>query len=482
VTKVTLKRKATQAASTAMRDRSPARGGARFRGPVAAAAIVAASWSCLDASSVDLLQIEGVATVMGQAYVDLDNDGALSAGDGVLADADVVLMASFRGGVVDVATTDSLGAFTLSDVPVGSYVLVIDTTALGDSLVTAGAGAQLTLLAGDMTVLELGATFEALALEDALAAPVGSRIFTSGIALNTRVNSDPNGQVHFEGETAFLRALNVERGTLNPGDSVRLLGRVVVDNGRPALDNVTPRILVPSAQAVVPIEMSTATATTADGGSLDAALARIRRAEITDTSTVDGDFRFWADDGSDSVEVVIREFLVPSVNTSTFRPDTIIRIEEATGLLSPYDDGSGAIRWRFFPRQQSDVVLQTKVADIAVTTAFDTAQASQGDTVEISVVAANNGPLDATLLQVRDSIPTGATFVSSTETTGTYASGTGIWDIGSLAAGAADTLRIRVEITATAPATVTNIAESLGLTFEDDPPGNNTAQAALPIS
>jgi uncharacterized repeat protein (TIGR01451 family) len=259
---------------------------------------------------------------------------------------------------------------------------------------------------------------------------------------------------------------------------------VVVDNGRPALDNVTRIILVPSAQAVVPIELSTAIAATADGGPLDAALARIRRAEITDTSTVDGDFRFWADDGSDSVEVVIREFIVPSINTSAFRPDTIIRIQEAIGLLSPYyDDVLGAIRWRFLPRAPSDIVLETKLADIAVTTAFDTAQASQGDTVEISVVATNNGPRGATLLQVRDSIPTGAAFVSSTETTGTYASGSGIWDIGSLAAGASDTLRIRVEITATAPATVANIAESLGLTFEVDPTGgNNSAQATLPIS
>jgi uncharacterized repeat protein (TIGR01451 family) len=477
-----LKRKTTQPPSTAIRDRTTAGGGARFRLPIAAAAIVAASWSCVDASSVDLLEIEGVATVLGQAYVDLDNDAMFSAGDGLLGEAGVVLMASLGGGVVDATTTDSLGLFVLGAVPVGSYVLVIDTTALGDSLVTAGAGAALTLLAGDTTVQNLGATFEALPLEEALVAPVGSRIFTSGIALNTRVNSDPNGQVHFEGETAFLRALNVERGALNPGDSVRLLGRVVVDNGRPALDNVTRTILVPSAQAVVPIEVSTAIAATADSGPLDAALARIRRAEITDTSTVDGDFRFWADDGSDSVEVVIREFIVPSVNTSLFRPDTIVRIQEATGLLSPYDDGSGTIRWRLLPRAPSDITLQTKVADIAVTTAFDTAQASQGDTVEISVVASNNGPQDATLLQVRDSIPTGAAFVSSTETTGTYASGTGIWDIGSLAAGASDTLRIRIEITATAPATVTNIAQSLALTFEADPTGNNTAQATLPIS
>jgi uncharacterized repeat protein (TIGR01451 family) len=477
-----LKRKTTQAPSTAIRDHSPAGGGARFRRPVAAAAIVAASWSCLDATSVELLEIEGVATVLGQAYVDLDKDAVFSAGDGVLRDADVVLLASLGGGVVDAATTDSLGLFVLGDVPVGTYVLVIDTTALGDSLVTAGAGATLTLLAGDTTVQNLGATFEALSLEEALVAPVGSRIFTSGIALNTRVNFG-DGQVHFEGETAFLRALNVERGALNPGDSVRLLGRVVVDNGRPALTNVTRTILVPSAKAVVPIELSTATAATADGGPLDAALARIRRAEITDTSTVDGHFRFWANDGSDSVEFVIRDFLVPSVSTSTFRPDTIIRIQEAIGLLSPYDDGSGAIRWRFLPRASSDIALQTKLADIAVTTALDTLQASQGDTVEISVVASNNGPLGATLLQVRDSIPTGATFVSSTETIGTYASGTGIWDIGSLAAGASDTLRIRVEITATAPATVTNIAESLGLTFEVDPSaGNNSDQASLPIS
>ena len=103
------------------------------------------------------------------------------------------------------------------------------------------------------------------------------------------------------------------------------------------MDEVTFGVLVSSAQLVTPDEVTTADAADANGGLLDAALVRIRNAEITDTATVGGHFRFWTDDGTDSVELVIRDFLVPGIDKTAFRPDTVWHIREATGLLSPVD-------------------------------------------------------------------------------------------------------------------------------------------------
>lgn len=455
----------------------------RSRWPAAVALLVASLWACTSAADIVLLEISGSGVLRGQVFLDLDSDGSFSAGDRPLSGAGVTLLASGTSGVVDLTTADSVGRFALFDIPLGSYRVSLDSSVIGDSLITLGSADSVTIALGDTIQLDLGVTFEELSLDSALLAPIGRRIFTSGIALNGQGNFS-DGQVHFKGASSFLRALRVERGALSVGDSVRLLGRVVADNGRPALDEVTFQVLIAGAELVTPEQVSTAVAATANDDTLDAALARFRNAEITDTSTTPaGHFRFWADDGSDSVEVVIRDFLLPNINTSFFRPDTVVRIAQATGLLSPIDLGGGSVRWRLLPRSGGDLALETKTADIAVTTAFDVGQASVGDTVQMIVAVTNGGPLTATTVQVSDTIPTGVSFLSATTTVGSYDDGTGVWNLGSLQAGAVDTLRVSAEVTVTGPATVTNIARSLGLVLEVDPASNNnSATAGLTIS
>ena len=233
---------------------------------------------------------------------------------------------------------------------------------------------------------------------------------------------------------------------------------------------------------VLPSEVTTTAAGSASGGTMDGALVRIRNAELADTSTTTaGHFRFWADDGSDSVEVWIRDFL--AIDSRTFPPDSVVRISQMTGLLTPYDDGTGAVRWRLMPRGGGDISLETKTADVAVSMSIDTLQASLGDMVRITVVATNNGPLTATGLQLQDAIPAALTVLSSTPTRGTYDSGTGLWDIGSLAATAADTLVFQAEVTDDTPPFVDLVVQSLGLTREVDPNGdNNRVVVRLTIS
>lgn len=437
--------------------------------------------ACSDATDVELLEIGSAGVVAGQVFLDLDGSGGPTGADEPMEGIDVQVVTS-GGDVVADATTDSLGVFVIEDVPVGSYELTLDPLALGDSLDVLGLANSITVAPGETVQYNLGATFPVLTMEEALAAPLGQQVFTSGIALNTRVNFDPEGRVHFKGAAEYLRALNVERAPIVPGDSVRLRGRVVSDNGRPALQDVTPFLLVQQAILVTPVEVTVAEAASADGGGLDAALVRIRDVEITDTSTnASGHFRFWAWRGADSVEVVVRDYL--GANTSVIRPDTVVRLDGLVGLLSPFDAGAGEIRWQVLPRAGSDMILEVKAADISVALTADTTEASLGDVVEFQVVAGNAGPVAARGVEVRDTVPTAFTFLSSTATVGSYDSGTGIWDVGDMDVDASDTLWIQMELTDDGPTSVTNIAESLGLTFEVDPTaGNDAASVTVTVN
>lgn len=444
----------------------------------ASAVAVSALWSCIDATDVELLEIGATGVIVGQAFLDGNGNGALDAGDQPLANATVVLNASGTQGAVDQSTTDAIGAFTFLDIAPGTYTLGIGGAVLGDSLETLGATSSVTIEHGDTVAFAVGASYPVLTLEEVRAAAAGRRVFTSGIGLNPR-QPNGDGMVFFKGPTAYLRATNVDRVGMGPGDSIRLLGRTAVDNGQPTLDAVTPFVLISQAQFPIPVEVTTAAARTANGGVLDAALVRIRNADITDTATVANDFYFWTHSGGDSVQVVFRAFL--GIPTAPVRPDTIVRVSQATGMLSPFDDGSGNVRWRLLVRAGSEIVYEIKQADVGVTTSFDTAQATTAtDTVEIRVTVQNAGPLTATGVSVTDTIPAALTYVSSTATRGSYDPATRIWTVGDLAAGAvADTLRILAEVTG-APGVVANTARLRPLTREQEVNAANNVATTSP--
>lgn len=451
------------------------------RWPAAVALVAAGAWSCMTVTDVELLQISGTGVIFGQAFLDQNGNGVTDAGDAPLPGALLELVLSGTQTVVDLEETDTLGFFVLPHVPLGAYELRLSAAALGDSLVALATGGDVTVELGDTTSLSLGASFPTLTLAEALAAAPGRRVFTAGIVLNSRpFNGD--GLVFFKGPTGYLRGTNVDRVTLTAGDSVRLLGRTMVSQGRPALDAVTPFVLVSLAQFPIPVEVSATAARQASGGALDAALVRIRDADITDTSTVANDFRFWARNGGDSVEVVLRSFLTINPNPA-IRPDTVVAISQATGLLSPVVDGLGNVRWRLLVRSASEIATFNKSADVAVTASFDTIAASAGDTVEIRVTVRNiTGPQTATGVEVSDTLPTALTFLSSTATRGSYDQATRLWSVGNLAPGAAaDTLHIRATVTGP-PGNVGNTARLRPLRREVDPnPGNNVATTFPPL-
>ena len=119
-------------------------------------------------------------------------------------------------------------------------------------------------------------------------------------------------------------------------------------------------------------------------------------------------------------------------------------------------------------------------ADLELTKTVDNAAPAEGDTVVFSVTLRNVGPGPATNIVVNDLLPAGVTYISDNAATlldassnpTTYASASGDWSIGELAAGTNLTLELTVTVdTGTAGTAIDNVAE---VTASDQPDPDST--------
>ena len=101
-----------------------------------------------------------------------------------------------------------------------------------------------------------------------------------------------------------------------------------------------------------------------------------------------------------------------------------------------------------------------------------------GDTVTFTLTLTNQGPDEATGVVVSDPLPAGLTFVSATPSQGDYDPATGIWTVGTLAAGATATLLIAVRVDS--PTGGTNVAVASSGTFDPDPTDNTATVDVIP--
>lgn len=88
----------------------------------------------------------------------------------------------------------------------------------------------------------------------------------------------------------------------------------------------------------------------------------------------------------------------------------------------------------------------TSCTDLAVTVTTNGLSAAVGSTVVFTVSVTNNTASAATGVSVKDLLPNGYTYVSNTPSTGAYVSGTGIWTVGTVNAGATQTLQITATV------------------------------------
>jgi len=124
---------------------------------------------------------------------------------------------------------------------------------------------------------------------------------------------------------------------------------------------------------------------------------------------------------------------------------------------------------------------EAQTADLSLSKTVDKASPDAGENVVFTIQATNNGPLGATGVGINDPLPTGLTFASSSASQGSYTSGTGEWNVGSLTVGLSATLSITATVDAGASGrTITNTA-TITAADQFDPDVNNTAMATVTV-
>ena len=159
------------------------------------------------------------------------------------------------------------------------------------------------------------------------------------------------------------------------------------------------------------------------------------------------------------------------------------RVDSATGQTNTaevtaadqFDNDSTPANNLAAEDDQDSVSFQIATADLSISKTVSNATPDVGENVTFTVVVSNAGPHAATGITVRDQLPAGVNLVSQTPTTGTYDTGTGIWQIPTLASGGSTTLSILAA--ATTNNLATNTAEIITADQQDpdSTPGNGNA-------
>ncbi len=124
---------------------------------------------------------------------------------------------------------------------------------------------------------------------------------------------------------------------------------------------------------------------------------------------------------------------------------------------------------------QSSVVISPQVADLSLIKSVDRDSPNVGDDVTFIITLHNDGPDAATGVKVKDRLPTGVSYVSSTAAQGGYSSTAGEWNVGTVPPGSEIKLYLVGKVTS--PAIKINAAEVIAADqFDpDSTPGNNVA-------
>jgi uncharacterized repeat protein (TIGR01451 family) len=249
----------------------------------------------------------------------------------------------------------------------------------------------------------------------------------------------------------------------------------------------------PSITQPAPISGTPANATVANTltrGSTSLIITKHITGNAGAVALVNGAFSFSVDcgaDGSFSGSATVANGADASATIANVPANAVCTISESATATPPsgYEWGTPTITPNpvTIPASGSAAATVTNPlvqtpADIAVAKTVDNAAPNVGDVVTFTVTATNNGPADATGVEVTDGLPAGLTFLSATPSgTTTYSQATGVWAIGALPVGASETLQIVASVAD--PGLITNTATVSASDQPDPVPGNNTAGASI---
>ena len=122
-------------------------------------------------------------------------------------------------------------------------------------------------------------------------------------------------------------------------------------------------------------------------------------------------------------------------------------------------------------------------ADLSVMKTVDDSTPEVTDTVAYTVTVSNlSGGAQATTVSITDLLPSGVTYVSDTPSQGSYVSGTGVWTVGTINAGANATLAITATVdSGQAGNQITNTTSSLTLDQTDSNAGNDVGSVNIDV-
>jgi uncharacterized repeat protein (TIGR01451 family) len=116
-------------------------------------------------------------------------------------------------------------------------------------------------------------------------------------------------------------------------------------------------------------------------------------------------------------------------------------------------------------------------ADLAIAKTVSNPKPNVGDTITFTVTLSNGGSNTASNVTVQDLLPSGLQFVSATPSQGSYNSSTGVWTVGTVTTGTAQTLVVSVRVTSSSPQTNT---ASISHSDQPDPnTANNSASVTI---
>ncbi|HEV2146639.1 MAG TPA: carboxypeptidase-like regulatory domain-containing protein [Longimicrobiaceae bacterium] len=283
-----------------------------------------------------VLEVESTGAVRGVVFLDRNGNGVGPEQlDRPLPAAEVRLVTPGTGAVVAKATADSSGVFRILNVPIGRYEVIVDPARLGDSIRLLAPTPTAAVPPNDTVTVAVGVTYPKLTVEEARTFPAGRRVFVEGTVVAAYADT-----AHVSGVERSIRATRLQ-ARAGVGDSVRVLGVTSRTRGQPTLDDALVFQLPSRVGAPAPMVVTTGTAATAGGGTLDAAQVQVR-ATVVDTFNVEGESFLRLNDGSGPVDFFLGFRL--NFRGSGFVPGARVL---ATGVLVPAPGGAGWwIRWR----------------------------------------------------------------------------------------------------------------------------------------
>lgn len=323
---------------------------------------------CDSADERHVFSLQSTGSAQGQVYLDLNRDGQRSGGEPALAGIEVRAVSAAGRSVQATAVSGEEGEFSFEELRVGSYDMEVSGPLLGDSLVLTGVTPHpFEVRQGRSTSAAVGISFPLVSNAQVQSEPEGRRLYVEGVALNARGQLADNAVHVWDGERA-VRALGVGSFSMTVGDSIRILGRTARLSGRTVLTE-GQGFRIAERPAPTPIDLSTAEAATAAGGTLDAALVRVDDALVSDSESVPGGVLVTLSDGSGSLQARIPNAHVSAADLPPLEPGAVIT---AVGVLVPREAGSGwelrtrtgadlagdsQMAWRIHPRASGDIAL-----------------------------------------------------------------------------------------------------------------------------